>query len=122
MAAATSTITPEARAVAKNVHIAPRKVRIVIDLIRGKSVEEALQMLQFIPKRSAKAVEKVVRSAAANATNNYDMNEDRLYIAEVYADQGMVMKRFRPRSRGQAFPILRRTSHITVVVRERKEG
>lgn len=122
MAAVISPKVPEARAIAKNLRIAPRKVRIVIDLIRGKSVEEALQTLRFIPKRAAKAVEKVVRSAAANAVNNYDMNEDRLYIAEIYADEGMVMKRYRPRARGQAFPIMRRTSHVTVVVRERKEG
>ena len=113
---------PEARAVARYLHIGPRKVRIVIDLIRGKSVQEALQILRFVPKRSAKAVEKVVRSAMANATNNFDMNEDRLYIAEAYADQGPVMKRYQPRARGQAYPILRRTSHLTIVLRERKEA
>lgn len=113
---------PEARAVARYLRISPYKVRIVLDLIRGKSVAEALNILRFTPKRAAGVVAKVVKSAAANATNNFDMDEDRLYVAETYADQGPVMKRFQARARGQAFPIMKRTSHITVVVREREEG
>lgn len=112
----------EARARASHVHIAPNKVRIVLDLVRGKSVEEAQAILRFTPKRAARIVSKLVKSAAANAVNNYHMDEDRLYIAEAFADGGPVMKRIQPHMRGQAFPILRRTSHITVVLREREEG
>ncbi|MDI3298960.1 MAG: 50S ribosomal protein L22 [Bacillota bacterium] len=112
----------EAQAVARYVRIAPRKARIVIDLVRGKSVQEARTLLRFVPKRASKIVEKVIRSAAANATHNYNMDEDRLYIHRAYVDGGPVMKRIHPRARGQAFPILKRTSHITVVLRERGEG
>lgn len=112
----------EAKAVARFVRIAPRKVRIVIDLIRGKSVDEALAILRYVPKAASEVVEKVVKSAAANAEQNHDMKADRLYISEVYVDQGPTMKRYHPRQRGQAFPILKRSSHITVVVREKKEG
>jgi large subunit ribosomal protein L22 len=111
--------TDGARAVARYVRIAPRKVRIVVDQIRGKSVDEALALLRFIPKRAAPVVAKVVKSAAANAENNFDMDRRSLYVAEAYVDQGPTLKRFHPRQRGQAFPILKRTSHITVVVRER---
>lgn len=112
----------EAKAVARFVRIAPRKVRIVIDLIRGKSVDEALAILRYVPKAASEVVEKVVKSAAANAEQNHDMKADRLYISEAYVDQGPTMKRYHPRQRGQAFPILKRSSHITVVVREKKEG
>ncbi len=111
----------EAKAVARYIRIAPRKCRIVIDLIRGKSVKEALDILRFVPKRAAKPIAKVVKSAAANAEHNYHMNPDRLYISSCWVDQGPTLKRYHPRQRGQAFPILKRTSHITVVVKE-KEG
>lgn len=111
----------EARATARHILIAPRKVRIVVDLIRGKGVGEALSILRFVPKRASVTIEKVVKSAAANAEHNLDLNRDSLYIAEAYVDQGPTMKRFHPRQRGQAFPILKRTSHITVVVREKEE-
>ncbi|MGE5591445.1 MAG: 50S ribosomal protein L22 [Bacillota bacterium] len=111
----------EAKATARDIRIAPRKARIVIDQIRGKSVGEALSLLQFIPKRASKVIEKVVKSAAANAEHNLELNRDTLYVSEAYVDQGPTLKRFHPHQRGQAFPILKRTSHITVVVREKED-
>ncbi|EKP94853.1 MULTISPECIES: 50S ribosomal protein L22 [Thermaerobacter] len=112
----------EARAVARFVRLSPRKARQVVDLVRGKPVGEALTLLRFTPKRAARIVEKVVRSAVANATNNHDLDEDRLYIVKAYVDEGPRLKRWRPRARGRAFPILKPTSHVTVIVAERKEG
>ena len=109
----------EAKATAKYVRIAPRKVRVVMDLIRGKNVQDAFAILKFTPKVGAEAIEKVLKSAVANAENNFDMNEDNLYVSEAYVDQGPTLKRIHPRSRGQAYKILKRTSHITVVVAER---
>ena len=109
----------EAKAVAKYVRIAPRKVRVVMDLIRGKSVAEAFAILKFTPKVGAEAIEKVLKSAVANAENNFDMNVDDLYVSSCYVDQGPTMKRIHPRSRGQAFKILKRSSHITVAVDEK---
>lgn len=110
----------EAKAIARHVLISPRKVRIVVDLIRGKQVDEALAILKFTPKRAAQPVSKVVASAVANAEHNYDMSRDSLYVAEAYVDEGPTMKRFQPRARGQAFQILKRSSHVTVVVREKE--
>jgi large subunit ribosomal protein L22 len=112
-------ILVEAKAVAKYVRIAPRKVRIVIDLIRGKDVSEAFAILKFTPKIGAEAIEKVLKSAVANAEHNFNMNTDKLYISSAFVDQGPTLKRIHPRSRGQAFKILKRTSHITVVVAEK---
>ena len=109
----------EAKAVAKYVRIAPRKVRVVMDLIRGKSVAEAFAILKFTPKVGAEAIEKVLKSAVANAENNFDMNVDNLYVSSCFVDQGLTMKRIHPRSRGQAFKILKRSSHITVAVDEK---
>lgn len=109
----------EAKAVAKYVRIAPRKVRVVMDLIRGKDVAEAFAILKFTPKAGADVIEKVLKSAVANAENNFDMDIDQLYVSSAYVDQGPTLKRIHPRSRGQAFKILKRTSHITVVVDER---
>ncbi len=109
----------EARAVARHVRISPRKARQVVDLIRGKSVKEAMAILEHTPKAASKVVAKVVRSAAANAENNYDMNPDDLFVSKAYVDQGPVLKRIQPRARGMAYRIRRRTSHITVVVAER---
>jgi large subunit ribosomal protein L22 len=108
-----------ARAVARYVRAQPRKVRIVLDLIRGKPAGEALAILRFLPNRAARLVDSVLRSAVANATHNYDLDADLLYVAEAMADQGPVGKRIHPRARGQAFPILKRTTHITVVVQQR---
>lgn len=109
----------EARAIAKHVRIAPRKIRIVADLVRGKNVSEAMAILRFTPKVGSKVVEKVIRSAVANAEHNNDMNVDALYISEIFVDQDSTMKRIHPRSRGQAFKILKKSSHVTVVVKER---
>lgn len=108
-----------AKAVAKYVRISPRKVRQVVDLVRGKNVDEALAILKFTPKRACGPVAKVIRSAAANAEHNYDMNRDSLYIAAAYVDQGPTWKRYQPRAYGRANIIRKRTSHITIVVQER---
>ena len=108
----------ESKAVAKYVRIAPRKVRVVMDLIRGKNVAEAFAILKFTPKVGAEVVEKVLRSAVANAENNFDMDVDKLYVSSAFVDQGPTLKRIHPRSRGQAFKILKRTSHVTIVVNE----
>ena len=109
----------EAKAIAKNVRIAPRKARVVMDIIRGKSVADAFAILKFTPKVGAEIIEKVLKSAVANAENNFDMNVYNLYVSTCFVDQGPTMKRIHPRSRGQAFKILKRTSHITVAVEER---
>lgn len=112
----------EARAVLRFARIAPRKVRIVLDLIKGKDVDEALSILRFTPKAASRIVEKLVKSAVANAENNNNMDRDSLYISKAYADQGPTLKRFRARAMGRANMIRKRTSHITVVVSEKKEG
>lgn len=109
----------EAKAVAKYVRVAPRKVRVVMDLIRGKNVAEAFAILKFTPKAGADVIEKVLKSAVANAENNFDMDVDKLYVSTAFVDQGPTLKRIHPRSRGQAFKILKRTSHVTVIVEER---
>ena len=109
----------ESKAVAKYVRIAPRKVRVVMDLIRGKNVAEAFAILKFTPKVGAEVVEKVLRSAVANAENNFGMDVDKLYVSSAFVDQGPTLKRIHPRSRGQAFKILKRTSHVTIVVNEK---
>ncbi len=100
----------------KNVRISSRKVKIVIDLIRGKKVDDALAILEFTPKSASPVVTKLLNSAIANAENNLSMNRDELYIAEIYANQGPTFKRYWPRSHGRADMILKRTSHITVVL------
>jgi len=110
----------EVKASARYIRISPRKVRVVIDLVRGKSVNEALTLLKFIPKRASKPIAKVIASAAANAEHNYNLNKDNLVISQAYVDQGPTLKRWHPRQRGQAFPILKRTSHITVAVKEKE--
>lgn len=109
----------EAKAVAKHIRIAPRKIRIVVDLIRGKDAAEALAILKFTPKVGSRVVEKTLRSAMANAEHNNDMNIDNLYVSEIFVYQDATMKRIHPRSRGQAFKILKHSSHLTVVVKER---
>lgn len=109
----------EARAIAKHVRVSSRKMRFICDMVRGKSVDEALTILKFTPNKGAKILEKVVKSAAANAENNFDMNRDQLFVSEAYSNQGPTLKRFRPKAKGRAFKILKRTSHIGVVVKER---
>ena len=108
------------RAVAKDIGISPQKVRLVIDMVRGKKVDEALTILKFLPTPSAKAVAKVIKSAAANAENNFQMSPTDLRIRDIFADQGHTLKRFRPQARGRVSPILKRSSHITVFVEERE--
>lgn len=107
------------KAHAKHVRISSRKVKIVIDLIRGKNVDDALAILTFTPKAAAPVVHKVLSSAIANAVNNLEMDRSSLYVAEVYANPGPTLKRYIARSRGSASPILRRTSHISVVLDQR---
>ena len=106
------------KAVAKDVGISPRKIRLVIDMVRGKKVDDALTVLNFLTTPSAKAVAKVIKSASANAENNLEMSSADLRIAAISADQGHTLKRFRPKSRGRVSPILKRSSHITVLVEE----
>lgn len=110
----------QAKAVARHILIAPRKVRIVMDLIRGKAIDEALTILRFTPKRASKMIEKVLSSAVANAEHNLDLSRDNLVVAQAFVDQGPTLKRIQPRQRGQGFPILKRSSHITVVVGEKE--
>lgn len=108
------------RAIARYVRISSRKVKVVIDLIRGKSYAEAMGILEFTPKAAAEVVKKLLMSAAANAENNLDMSRDTLYVAEVFANQGPTLKRFRPRAQGRAARIRKRTSHITVILDQAK--
>ncbi|OIJ17143.1 50S ribosomal protein L22 [Anaerobacillus alkalilacustris] len=112
----------QAKAVAKQVRIAPRKVRLVIDLIRGKQVGEAIAILRHTPKAASPVVEKVLNSAIANAEHNYEMDVNNLVISEAFVDEGVTLKRFRPRAMGRASRINKRSSHITIVVSEKKEG
>lgn len=109
----------EVRARAKMLRASPYKIRGILDVVRGKRVEEAMAILRHLPSPLARDVARVVKSAAANAENNYQMTPSGLHIVRIYADQGPVMKRSRARSRGRASPILKRTSHITVVVEEK---
>ena len=112
-------IVPEAVATLKNARISARKVKIVADLIRGKDAKEALAIVKFTPKASSEIIEKLLKSAIANAENNHDMKHENLYIAEIYANQGPTMKRIRPAAKGSAVRIRKRTSHITIKLRER---
>ncbi|MCL4351793.1 MAG: 50S ribosomal protein L22 [Firmicutes bacterium] len=112
----------ESRAHVRHVRIAPRKVRIVVDLIRGKSIRDAEAILRHTPKRASVIVAKVLKSAVANAQHNYDMDPQDLYVHAVWVDGGPTLKRIHPRSRGQAFSIFKRTSHISVVLRPRQNN
>ncbi|MBQ9320072.1 MAG: 50S ribosomal protein L22 [Acidaminococcaceae bacterium] len=109
----------EVNATAKYIRIAPRKLRIVMNLIRGKKVSDAFAILKFTPKVGSEVVEKVLRSAVANAEHNNDMHVDNLFVSSCYVDQGPTLKRIHPRSRGQAFKILKHSSHVTVCVSEK---
>ena len=108
----------EAKATAKYVRMTPRKVRFVMDTIRGKYADEALALLKFTPNHAAEEIAKVLQSAMANAENNFGMDPDSLRIARCYVDGGPSLKRVQPRAQGRAYRILKRTSHITVVVEE----
>lgn len=110
----------EARATLNYARISSRKVRIVADLIRGKNVDEALAIVKFTPKASSEIIEKLLKSAIANAENNHDMKHENLYIAEIFANQGPTLKRIRPAAKGSAVRIRKRTSNITIVLRDDK--
>ncbi|ORB28696.1 50S ribosomal protein L22 [Mycolicibacterium parafortuitum] len=110
---------PSAQAKARFVRISPTKARRVINLVRGKSVEEALDILRWAPQAASEPVAKVIASAAANAQNNEGLDPSTLVVATVYADEGPTAKRIRPRAQGRAFRIRKRTSHITVIVESR---
>ena len=111
----------EVRAVAKDTGVSPRKVRPVVDMVRGKKVDEALTILRFVPTPTARVVAKVVKSAAANAENNFQMSPSDLRIVNIFADEARTLKRFRPRARGRVSPILKRSSHVTVIVAEQED-
>ena len=108
------------RAIAKYIRISPRKVKIVIDLIRGKQVDQAAAILMYTPKAAAPVVLKLLNSAIANEENTLGLSREDLYVAEVYANPGPTLKRYVARSRGSASPMLKRTSHITVVLDSKK--
>ena len=109
----------EARAIAKYIRMSPIKVGVVLDLIRGKSVKEAFAILQYTPREAAVVINKVLNSAVANAENNFALDTDKLYVSEAYCGQGPTLKRYRPMDHGKAFKILKKSSHITIVVKER---
>ena len=115
----TTTEFPSATAIARFVRVSPRKARRVIDLVRGRSVADALEILRWAPQAASEPVAKVIASAAANAQNNDGLDPATLVVATVYADEGPTAKRIRPRAQGRAFRIRRRTSHITVVLESR---
>ena len=108
----------EAQAVLKYARISSRKVKIVADLIRGKNVDEALTIVKYTPKASSEVIEKLLKSAIANAENNHGMNRGNLIVSEIYANQGPTLKRIRPAAKGSAVRIRKRTSHITIKLRE----
>ena len=110
----------EARAYLRNARISPRKVQIVLDLIRNKPIDLALAALDLTPKAASPIVSKLVKSAQANAVNNVSMDGDNLYVAECFVTPGPTMKRIRPRAQGRAFRVFKRTSHITVVLKEKE--
>ena len=110
----------EARATLKYSRISARKVKIVADLIRGKDVDEALAIIKFTPKASSEILEKLLKSAIANAENNHDMKHENLYVAEIYANQGPTLRRIRRAAKGSAVRIRKRTSHITIVLKEKE--
>ncbi|MBE7520011.1 MAG: 50S ribosomal protein L22 [Thermoflexaceae bacterium] len=110
----------EVRATAKNIGASPRKMRLILERLPGLSVDQSLALLRFLPSPHARSVSKVVLSAAANAENNFDMNANDLVVKRAFADEGRTLKRFRPRSRGRVSPILKRSTHITVILDERE--
>ena len=110
----------EARAYLRHARIAPRKVQIVLDLIRNKPVNTAMAILKHTPKAACEPLEKLLKSAVANAENNHNMDKNNLYVAECFVCPGPTMKRIRPRAQGRAFHILKRTSHVTIVLKEKE--
>ena len=110
----------EAKAVLKYTRISPRKVEIVLDLIRNKPVDLAMAILKHTPKAACEDLEKLLKSAIANAENNFNMDRNNLYVSECYVCRGPMLKRIRPRAQGRAYRILKRTSHVTLVVKEKE--
>lgn len=110
----------EGRAIAKNIRVAPRKVNVVVNLIKGKQIDEAYAILKYTPKAASPVLEKLLKSAEANAVNNNSLSRDALFVADCYANQGPVLKRIIPKARGSAARIHKRTSHVTVVLKEKK--
>ena len=106
---------------AKDIGVSPRKMRLLVNMVRGKKVDEALTILNFAPTPKAQIVAKVVKSAAANAENNFQMSPQDLKVVDIFADEARTLKRFRPRARGRANPILKRSSHITVIVSDEED-
>lgn len=113
-------VVTEAHAYSKDVRVTPRKVRLVLDLVRGKDVDEALAILKNVNRAASAPVSKIIKSAAANATNNFGMDASKLYVAMIQASDGIRMKRFEPRAKGSSSPIVKRTANISVTVKERK--
>ena len=110
----------EAKAVLKYTRISPRKVEIVLDLIRNKPVDLAMAILKHTPKAACEDLEKLLKSAIANAENNFNMDKNNLYVAECFVCPGPILKRIRPRAQGRAFRVLKRTSHVTIVLKEKE--
>ncbi|MBQ6632927.1 MAG: 50S ribosomal protein L22 [Ruminococcus sp.] len=110
----------EAKAILRTARIAPRKVQIVLDLIRGKDYELAMAIVKNTPKAASEYLEKLLKSAAANAENNHNMDKNNLYVSECFVCPGPIIKRIRPRAQGRAYRIYKRTSHITVVLKEKE--
>ncbi|MFU0832282.1 MAG: 50S ribosomal protein L22 [Oscillospiraceae bacterium] len=110
----------EARAYLKYARISPRKVQIVLDLIRNKPVDVAMAILKHTPKAASESLEKLLKSAIANAENNHDMDVSKLYVSQCFVSPGPILKRIRPRAQGRAFQILKRTSHVTMVLKEKE--
>ena len=110
----------DARAEAKFIRISPRKVQIVCDLIRGRDAQTAMAILMATPKAASEPLAKLLKSACANAENNFSMDPEKLYVSKVYAAPGPILKRIRPRAQGRAFKVLKRTSHITIVLKEKE--
>ena len=110
----------EAKAYLRNLRISPRKVQIVLDLIRNKPADLAMAILQNTPKAASEPVAKLLKSAMANAENNHNMDKNNLYVSECFVCPGPIMKRIRPRAQGRAYRVLKRTSHITMVVSEKE--
>ena len=113
-------MTMQAKAIAKYVRISPLKVNFICKEIRGNQVDEALAILKFTPKKGARILEKVLNSAIANAEHNFGLNREDLFVSQAYANNAPVMKRWRPKAKGMAYPILKRSSHVGVVVEERE--
>ena len=111
----------EARAVLRYARISPRKMKIVLDLIRNKPVNVAMGILRNTPKSASEYLEKLLASAIANAENNHNLDKKKLYVAECYATQGPTLKRIRPRAQGRAFKIMKKTSHVTLVLKEMQD-